>query len=198
MKEKIYYATGNAAKFDEVAGYLAEHAPEIELVQFSEPLAEIQTKNQKEIALHKSRRAWEQLHQPLLVDDSGIYFEKYGSFPGTLTRHVFQGIGFKGLMRLVNPHDRATFILNMVFVDSEGTPHTFEGTCTGQIVHPDSFENHPDFPYDAIFMPDGAAMTYAELRATNPKEAHMFSYRINALKKFLAWWGSPHGRNIAK
>lgn len=188
MTQTIYYATGNTAKFEEVASYIAAHEPSIQLLQFSEPLAEIQTRNQKEIALHKSRRAWERLHKPLLVDDAGIYFEKYGSFPGTLTRHVFQGIGYKGLMRLVKPHDRASFLINLVYVDPKGNPHVFEGSCTGQIVHPDSFETLPDFPYDALFMPDGSSMTYAELRAKAPEQAPMYSYRINAIKKFLEWW----------
>ena len=166
--EQIYYATGNLGKFEEAKSYLAKHEPDIELIQFTEPLSEIQTKNQKEIALHKSRRAWERLHKPLIVDDSGIFFEKYGTFPGTLTKHVFEGIGFRGLMRLVKPHDRATFILNMIFVDQKGNPHIFEGTSSGQIIHPEKFEANPQFPYDEIFMPDGSDKTYAELRGNSP------------------------------
>ncbi|MFC1854595.1 non-canonical purine NTP pyrophosphatase [Candidatus Dependentiae bacterium] len=184
---KIYYATQNNAKFSEVADYIKKNEPDIELVQFSEELSEIQTKDQKNIAMHKSRRAWERLHKPLLIDDSGIYFEKYGNFPGTLTRHVFEGIGFEGLLKLVKPHDRSIFLLHMVFVNDMGHPYVFEGKCEGQIVHPESFDHKPGFPYDAIFMPNGSDQTYAELRK-DPSVAVQYSYRINALKKFLSWY----------
>ncbi|MCK4499201.1 non-canonical purine NTP pyrophosphatase, partial [Candidatus Babeliales bacterium] len=164
MSRQIYYATGNVAKFNEVSNYLKKHEPSIKLVQFTEKLSEIQTKDQKAIAIHKSRRAWEQLHKPLLVDDSGIYFERYGTFPGTLTKHVFEGIGFDGIFKLVKPHDRAYFLLHMVYVNGMGHPYGFEGRCEGQIIKPKEFEYQPGFPYDSIFMPNGSDKTYAELR----------------------------------
>ena len=55
MKRTIFYATGNAGKFDEVKRYLESHEPTIEVKQFDKDLPETQTLDQKAIALDKGQ-----------------------------------------------------------------------------------------------------------------------------------------------
>jgi XTP/dITP diphosphohydrolase len=185
MKMKLSYVTGNNGKFEEVRDYLTHVKSSIELVQMPLSLIEIQSMDQKAVALDKARQAYAQLKRPLIVDDAAIYFEKYNQFPGVLTRYVYEGIGMDGIFKLVEPGDRAYFLLYLVYVDADGRETVFEGRCAGAIVHPPVFKAHPDLPFDDIFLPDGSELSYADLFGT-PGFAQ-FAYRLQAIKAFCEW-----------
>jgi non-canonical purine NTP pyrophosphatase (RdgB/HAM1 family) len=185
-KKIIYYATTNAGKFDEVKRYIDEHEPSIEIKQFDQDLPEIQTLDQKAIALDKANQAWNILQKPVLVDDSGVFFDHYNNFPGTMSKFIFKGIGFEGLLKLAEVDNRASFRLNMVYKDNNEKEHIFEGVCKGTIVKPQDFQAHASLPYDAIFLPAGSKQTMAKLRGT--EEEKKYSYRLKGLQKFLEWY----------
>lgn len=185
-KQIIFYATSNHGKFEEVARYIQAHAPEIALKQLECDLAEIQTEDQQKIAAYKAVQAFELCNAPLLLDDAAIYFEKYNNFPGTIAKQVSQGIGIEGILNLVKPGDKAYFKLTMIYANNDGNVYEFEGRCDGTIVHPRDIAAHPQLPYDAVFKPNGCEKTYAELRHT--PEEFKYSYRMQALQKFLNWY----------
>ncbi len=185
MKNEIYYATGNAGKFEEVKAFFEQYEPTILVKQFPVDIEEIQSLDQKKIAIDKAKKAWALLQKPLLIDDSGIYFEGYNQFPGTFSKYIFQALGFDGIFKLVNENAKAAFILQMVYIDGERL-ETFEGHCAGTIVKPVEVATHPQLPLTAIFKPEGTDKTYAELRYT--KEFVRFAFRQHALKNFLAWY----------
>jgi len=182
---EIYYATGNAGKFEEVQSFLKAHQADITVKQFDVDIEEIQTLDQKAIAIDKAKKAWALLKKPLLVDDGGIFFEGYNQFPGTMSKFIFQALGFDGIFKLVKEHDKAAFILHMVYIDGD-VVETFEGRCDGTIIKPKDFSSHPQLPLTAIFKPDGSDKTYAELRYT--PEFTNYAFRQRALKKFLDWY----------
>ena len=189
MAHTIYYVTSNAGKFEEVADCIKVHNTPISLQPYDADILEIQTMDQQEIALDKARKAWELLRQPVLVDDSGIYFEKYHEFPGVMSKYITQGIGMAGIIKLIEPGDRAYFKLHFVYVDAQGEATSFEGLCTGYLIIPERLQAHVDLPYDDIFVPDGLVgtpQTYAQLRGTPQFE--QFSYRLRALNAFLSWF----------
>lgn len=185
IKKEIYYATSNPGKFDEVKRFIEEHAPSIELKQFNEDLVEKQTSDAKSIAISKSKQAWEKLKKPILVDDSGIYFNQYHNFPGTMTRYVYEGIGYEGIFSLLTKDPSAYFLLYMVFID-ENNLEIFQGKCEGKIIKPKNFDAPPGLPYDAIFLPDGSKLTYSQLR--NTPDEKKYAYRLKAVMKFLEWF----------
>ncbi len=184
-KQEIYYVTGNPGKFDEVKRYIESNEPTIELKQLNLDTPEPQTLDQHYIAKVKARAAWDVLQKPLIVDDSGIFFDAYNNFPGTLTKFVHAGIGLDGAFKLLEENNKATFRLTLVYIDGPESLELFEGICPGQLV-PARAEAPPTLPWDAIFLPDGSDKTYAELRGT-PGEDEYF-YRIRALKAFLNWF----------
>jgi XTP/dITP diphosphohydrolase len=186
MKNTIYYVTGNHGKFEEVRDFIKTYYSSIQLLQADIQLTEEQTLDQKKIAHSKAKQAWKVMQKPLLVDDSGIYFEKYNDFPGTMTKFVCQAIGFDGIFRLMDVGDKAVFLLQMVYMENENSTYTFEGRCDGVVVKPSSVRSHPQLPYDEIFLPNGSDKTYAQMR--NTKEIHKFAYRLLALKKFIDWY----------
>jgi non-canonical purine NTP pyrophosphatase (RdgB/HAM1 family) len=187
MSHDLYYVTSNPGKFAEVSHYFHILGSEVPLKQFSADIPEIQTLDQMAIAIDKAKKAFEILKKPLLIDDAAMYFEKYYKFPGTLTRYVAQGLGFEGLKRLIDDGDRAYFLLYVVYIESPDQLHIFEGACSGRLIKPDVFEGDPHLPFDVFFIPDGADITYSQMRDSFDKHAD-FYYRIRAMKKFLTWY----------
>ena len=186
MKKEIYYVTTNSGKFEEVESYIKKHEPTIELKKFEAEIPEIQTLDQKTIAVDKALSAWEILQKPLLVDDAAIYFEKYNKFPGTLSKFVSQGIGHEGIKKLFEDGDKAYFLLYMTYIDGPDSFKIFEGKCEGTLKKPKEFYGNPNLPYDCVFMPKGIDKTYAQLR--NTPEANKYLYRLRALQSFLNWY----------
>lgn len=185
-QKEIFYATGNSGKFEEVSTYFAEHNPTIKVTQLSADVPEIQTLDQQAIALDKAQKAWMLVKKPLLIDDAAMYFDNYNKFPGTLSKFVWQGLGFEGIKKLFNEGDPAKFLLYMVYIESPTRYEIFEGSCEGTLIKPSAFNALPTLPYDSIFIPHGTTQTYAQLR--NTPEAKKYLYRLRALQKFLTWY----------
>ena len=184
MTTEIYYATGNNGKFAEVKYFFQHNAPEMSVQQFAADIEEIQSLDQEKIAIDKAQKAWDILKKPLLVDDSGIFFDAYPLFPGTMSKFIYQSLGFEGVLKLVDANNKAAFILKLVYTDGKQM-QVFEGRCDGIIVRPTDFSAPKQLPFKAIFKPDGSNKTYAEL--FNTPEFSKFAFRERALKKFLMW-----------
>lgn len=186
MAKKLYYVTSNSGKFQEVHQYLAKYTPEIELEQLAFDIEEIQTDDQMKIAIDKAKKAWDFVKKPLLLDDAGIYFNRYTKFPGTMSKFVSMGIGFEGMKRIFDEGDKAYFLLYMIYIDGPDSYQIFEGRCDGYLTKPEFFDAHPSLPYDAYFIPNNETLTYAQIR--NTPLAQKYLYRLQALKKFLDWY----------
>lgn len=182
---ELYFATGNSDKFELVYRYLEKNAPHIQLKPFTQELIEIQSYDQKEVAIDKARQAWNILQKPVLVDDAAIYFEKYRDFPGVLTKYVMRGIGQEGLLKLTQPGDKAYFQTILVHCSAPEKYEVFVGKCLGNIMHQTKYTSSQDSPYDVLFAPEAEARTFAELRQAGEHEK--YHYRIDALKQFLHW-----------
>ena len=188
MSEKIYYVTSNQGKFEEIKHFIKSNNLPIDLQQLEADIPEIQTLDQKAIAVDKAIKAWEILQKPLIIDDAAIYFEKYNKFPGTLSKFVSLGIGHEGLKKLIEDGDKATFLLYVVYISSPTNFKVFEGKCEGILKKPKEFYGSQNLPYDCLFVPNGTTETYADMRNTD--EGNKFFYRIKALKQFLEWYKS--------
>ena len=73
----LTFVTGNNGKFKEVERYINELAPTITLKQAAIDLPECQSLDIRTVALGKAQKAWELLQAPVLIDDGGIYLERY-------------------------------------------------------------------------------------------------------------------------
>jgi len=191
LNHTIAYVTGNLGKYEEVKTFIHHNCPQIQIDHIIIELDEMQTLDQKAIAISKAKQAYAQVKRPLLIDDSAVYFDKYHRFPGTLTKFVYHGIGFEGILKLVEDDHRATCLLYLIYIDGDDSYTIFEGKSHGKIVSPSQFIAHADLPYDDIFLPDGASKTYAQMRGT--KEIEKYAHRLKAVKKFLVWFGEKCG-----
>lgn len=181
---RINFVTTNAGKLKEVQQYIQQHRSEIEIVQASIDLEEIQSREQQEVAMRKAQQAFAQLQKPVLIDDSGVYFDRYDKFPGTLTKFVYQGIGLEGLRRLYTPGDRAHMKTIFVYYAGEHDWYMATDTTYGTLVTPQEYLDFVSLPYNRFFIPDGADCTYAELDRQGRKQE--FNHRTNALRDLLA------------
>lgn len=179
--EKIYYATGNKGKFAMVQKYFEQNLPEIKVEQVRLDLVEEQTLDLEGIAMAKARQAWNLLGHPVLVDDAGFYIDQYHEFPGTMTKFVYEALGFKGMYKLYEKGDRAHFTTHIVFANQDGC-QVFTGVCTGTLVKPDLDIHDSSVPFAYLLLPDGESDTLHE--AIEKKGYSDQSPRILALAKF--------------
>lgn len=185
--QEIYYATSNSVKFKEAEDFFKKNLPNIKLLQCTKDFDEIQTMDQKAIALDKALQAWNFLKKPVLVDDAGIYFDKYNEFPGTLTKFIYKGIGLAGIFKLISNNEKASFKLNLVFLRNPDDYKIFQAACHGKIIHPATLTDfNESAPFDLIFVPENQELTFHELRKIGTMEN--YNYRTFALKQFAEWF----------
>ncbi len=187
--KKVWFATSNKSKFTEIYNFCKQKGLPIELVHEEMDLFDVQTKDPRDIrsvALHKGKQAWDRIGNPVLVEYSGLFLNKYGNFPGSLTKHVFKGIGYRGLFRLVDSGDSATFMSVLALVDEYGNASVFEGRTEGSIVKPEKLEFNADFPFDQVLIPQGTEKTFEDLLKENASNIENISYRFSAAAKFVA------------
>jgi len=189
MSKILHYVTTNTGKFNEVKRFIEALEPSLSLVQAPVDIQEIQTLDQSAIALDKAKQAWNAVQKPLLIDDAGIYFERYRQFPGTLSKFVWEALGLEGINSLIHEGDPAYFLLTMVYVEGPDAFHVFEGRCNGRLTKPEVFNGDPSLPFDLFFIPEDQQKTYLELKK-DFETFQQFNYRIRALKAFLQWYKS--------
>lgn len=187
MNNKLVFVTTNTGKFQEVKQWLEKWDSNIQLEHASLDIPEYQSLDVHEVALGKAQQAWRCLKKPLLIDDGGIYLEKYNNFPGTLSKYVYQGIGFDGIWKLAQDDPRAYFLSCLVYITNLEQYYFFDGVCKGTIIKPTGKQvTHKQLPFTDIFVPAGARSVFSTLKGTAEEER--YHHRAAALKKFVVWF----------
>lgn len=188
MKPSI--VTGNTKKFAELSQALKQY--NIDTVHVSADIDELQSNDARIIIADKVRKAHEQIGGPVLVDDSGIYFEQYGNFPGPLSKYVFLGIGYEGLFRLVKPGDRAWFHCFIAYMDDDlEEPMIFDAKYGGVITNDFERDETNEMPFAPMFIPDGENKPMAEMTSEEREHDH----RHKAIHAFVDWYTKNRSRS---
>lgn len=172
--------TGNNHKVAEARERLA-----VPVEQVRYDYQEIQADDIEPIAIHGATEAFDHLggETPVFVEDSGLFVDALGGFPGPYSAYVEATVGIEGVWTLVadrEPHS-ARFVSVIAYV-GEDTVETFRGEVEGTIVPP---RGSGGFGYDPIFEVDGRTM--AEMSTA---EKNDLSHRGRALDAFAAWHDS--------
>ncbi|MBU1849668.1 MAG: non-canonical purine NTP pyrophosphatase, partial [Nanoarchaeota archaeon] len=149
-------------------------------IQLSEP----KTLSQYEVVKSKALQAYEKLKKPVIVDDTGIYFEEYKDFPGTHTKYLFKTIGFKGLQKLLFKAKKNAYFKTLICYKDKSTTKIFSGVWKGIITTNISSSFNPDWQYNSIFIPEGFKKTLSEISVD---ERIKHSHRRKALQKLMSW-----------
>lgn len=186
----IVFATSNQGKVASLRYHLNRHGVDVEVAQKPLDLIEPQANTAKEIARVKARQAWEQLHQPVLVDDSSFHIAALNGFPGPYIKPMLQTIGIDGILRLMEGYDdrSAYFISSLVYIDNQGIEHIFDDDpYTGAIALTASPKKKTEAWSDLhqIFIPTGCDKVLAEL--TTDQHTNVQADRVDSYTKFAEW-----------
>ncbi len=189
---KIIIATGNHDKFSEIRNVLNSHG--ITVVHRPMNIKEGDFETLEQTAIAKAKRAFEIAKEPVLVDDTGIFFSAYKNFPGVKAKRVFTHVGFSGLMEALQGKDRSAYFKTVLcYAEKRDEYELFEGIMKGRIdtkIHPGSREK---LPYERIFIPEGFQKAVSEMAG---KEKEAISHRAMAAKKFTKFFCEKHGKQF--
>lgn len=174
---KVYVITGNRGKFAEISSLLAGYG--IEAVQLPLPTLEVQSESLREVVLAKAASVSGIASTPFIVEDSGLFIEALGGFPGPYSSYVFKKIGNEGILRLMRGvrDRRAEFRCVIAYSPSRGVIRVFEGRVRGCIS--EEARGSRGFGFDPIFVPEGHSRTLAEMTT---EEKNRVSHRGRACR----------------
>ena len=173
----VLFATTNAEKVREAQAYLG---PSVEHLDYD--YIELQSESLSEIATHGANEAFHAAggDRPVITDDSGIFIDDLGGFPGPYSSYVYHTIGLSGILTLLKKFDspRAYFRTSIAYCSNEQIV-VFEGSIKGTIVDPRGNEG---FVYDPIFEYNGKTLAEMDIL-----EKNAISHRGRALAKLASW-----------
>ena len=180
QSSELFFVSSNNHKFTEAQRILSNLGLEISL--FKTTLEEIQSNSLGEIAKRKALDAYSKVQKPVIIEDDGLFIDSLDGFPGPYSSYVYDTIGNKGIMSLLEKIELRTaqFVAIIAYCNGVDDVQLFESSIPGKISL--SIEEG-GWGYDPIFIPDGESKTYA-----NVSDKDKFSHRSASLKKFSDWF----------
>lgn len=160
MIKDIYFATGNEIKLKDAQKRIGK---DIILKQAKLDIVEPQSLDQEYVCTQKTREAFKILNEPVFCEDSGLYIEKYNSFPGVLTKFVLKGIGLEGIEKLIEEGEPAYYLDVIVYKDIEReiiVSTKQKGYLTKKNKSKKVLQNSL---FDSLFIPDGFNLVVNDL-----------------------------------
>ena len=182
---KIYFATGNAHKREELARILADHEivmPSDEGIAFDPDETETTFFGNSVL---KARALYELTHCPVIADDSGLCVDALDGAPGVLSARYGSEGGKKLdstarnellLSRMRGMENRACrFVCNMVLYLGPDRVFSAQETLEGSLI--DRMRGSGGFGYDPLVLVPELGLTVAEL---SPEKKDELSHRGKA------------------
>lgn len=186
----LYLVTSNEGKWREIRREL-EDVAEVRWLRRGYP--EIQSGELREVLAfglpHLFRELLEEGHPPvpLFADDSGLFIDALGGFPGVYSSYVEKTIGLKGILKLMEGVEergaefRCVIGLLLPLEGGEYRMEFFEGHARGVISAEE--RGYDGFGYDPIFVPlqnNPGGLTFAQM---STEEKNRRSHRGEAIRK---------------
>ena len=186
-KKLVGFLTENPHKLEEARAILAPYHISIRRLRGSK--VEIQSPRLEKIARYAVSQATRNHSGFVVVEDSGLFIDALGGFPGPFSSYVYSTIGLKGVLKLLGPRRRAFFQSSIAVGSRNMSPKVFTGVVRGRISS--RALGRGGFGYDPVFIPENSTKTFGE----NSKEfKNEYSHRAVALRKFAEWFLPSFGR----
>jgi len=180
--KKVSFVTGNKGKAEEVKEILSKCDVEVEHIDIGKP--EIDSDDLREIATYAAKKLAKELQKIVVIEDTGLYFKAFNNFPGTRPKFVVNGIGLKGILKLLKGEERGAYFMTVAAIGwPDGRVKLFEGKVEGKISEEIKGESPEGLPYDSILIPEGHEKTFAEI----PEVKKDISHRKSAFEKLGEW-----------
>lgn len=172
--------TTNKGKFAEIGEMIRSRGHEPEHIPIAYP--EIQAESLEMVVLQGMEWLRERYSQPLLLDDSGLFIDALGGFPGIYSAFAYRTIRCGGILRLMEGIENrsARFECVLGYLREGKEIQLFKGISKGEIS--ESERGEKGFGFDPIFIPEGYSQTFAELDMSVKNE---ISHRGRALQNFF-------------
>ena len=181
----IAFVTTNEGKFREVSSQLGEAG--LKIVHEDRSYPEIQADRLEKVVRFAATILDDQIPGDYLIDDSGLFLDAFGGFPGVYSSYVHKRLGNAGLLKLLQDAKTRAATFETVFLLRQGEAHdVFHGECRGTIAP--AARGTGGFGFDPIFLPEGETRTFAEMTLT---EKNRFSHRARAVAALLAHLAGP-------
>lgn len=187
----LIFATNNRNKVAEIQSLVG---PDFDIIPLKEAGIEIEIPephDQLEAnALEKATTIFKLTNQDCFSEDTGLEIAALGGEPGVKSaRYAGEDRDFQAnidlvLSKMTGLENRAAQFRTVICLIWKHQTYYFEGICRGQILTGMQGEN--GFGYDPIFVPDGAAKSFANMTM---EEKNQFSHRqkaVTQLFKFLS------------
>lgn len=191
MTEKIFFATGNAGKIEEMTPLFDDR--DLELIQVQADVPEIDAMDVEEVARQKVKDSFERAveneeiseEDVLIVEDTGFYVEGLNGFPGAEAAFFAGTAGAEKILNLLEyGEDRSAYFKTSIAFIQDGEINVFSGEMHGEVPEEKRGESHPHLPYNSFFVPDaGEGKSLAEESMITDEKFH----RAKAVRKFLDW-----------
>jgi len=171
----ITFVTTNPGKFREVSAALAPLG--VRLRRLDRAYPEIQADRLRDVVTVAAGIVARQVPGEFLIDDSGLFVDALGGFPGVYSSYVYRTIGPAGIVTLMNKEARRGARFETVFLLGRRgrPPRIFRGVCEGSIAR--TPRGRGGFGFDPIFVPRGSRRTFGEMSV---EEKNAVSHRARA------------------
>ncbi len=178
----IAFVTTNEGKFREVSSKLEEL--HVKVVREDRSYPEIQADRLEKVVRFAATVLDDQIKGDYLIDDSGLFIDAFGGFPGVYSSYVYKRLGCAGMLKLLEGARSRTATFETVFLLRTREEHeVFHGECRGTIA--DRERGRGGFGFDPIFIPDGAAKTFAEMTLSEKSAVSHRARAVDALASYL-------------
>ena len=177
----VWFATSNDHKFKEAAVVFKSEG--LLLKRLPTKGEEVQSDDPMDIAIHSARSTFEEAGVPVFAEDTGLFLDSLGGFPGPYASYVFRTLGLDGFLRLVPPKGRgAEFVSAVAYCDNDTAEKAFMGRLKGTIAA--APRGTKGFGYNPVFIPLGDSRTLAEFSLS---EKTALSHRGKAVLSLAKW-----------
>lgn len=188
--KKFVFATNNAHKLEEVKAIIGTKIEILGLKDIGCQADIPETADTLEgNALLKARFVYNKYGCDCFADDTGLEVEALDGAPGVYSaRYAGEGHNSEANMRkllheLEGADNRRARFRTVFALILNGKEHLFEGIVNGQIAP--SRRGTAGFGYDPVFIPDGQALTFAEMDSALKNSISHRALAVKKLCKFL-------------
>jgi len=184
-KKEIYFVTKNPEKYKE-AKVIVEAT--INLQQLEDDKIELKNESIEQTALGNASYFAKKYNKTVIIDDAGIFFEAYPQFPGAHPKLMYQLLGYKGLLKLLEGESRkAVFRCAIGYCEPNKKAKLFVAEMKGTIAEQPKEKRNENMPYEALFIPEHIGKAVSEI---TKEEKNKMSHRAKALTAMQQWLAS--------
>lgn len=160
MKD-LHYVTGNKDKFKDGQIILDHYG--IRCVQQKLGLEELQASEGEEVARHKATQAWQQLQEPLIVNDTTWIIPSLKGFPGIYMSYVNYCFSPQDWLQLLGKRkDRKVIMREILVYKTHDQEKVFFHDVEGEFLHHAAGNN--GVPSDKVISLNGGKSSIAQDR----------------------------------